>query len=184
MIMDKHAIRREVAGLKRDMDSVRREKEACEVLERLSRLEEFVGADRILVYNSLPDEISTVALLERHEGCHRLFLPRVNGDDLDILPYDAGRICTGAFNIGEPVGDDKVDPSAIDLVVVPAVAYDRHCNRVGRGKGYYDRLLSRMHAVTIGICYDCQLVDSIDTEPHDRPVDIVVTPSGIYRRSS
>lgn len=179
--MDKRDIRREVSARKRAMDVAARECESMAVLDRLTEIDEFGRACRILVYNSLPDELSTVRLLEQYSERKQLFLPRVNGDDLDILPYDAGKIGVGAFSIGEPMGDDLVDPATIDLVIVPAVAYDRYGNRVGRGKGYYDRLLAGMHAVTIGICYDCQLVDSIESEPHDRPVDIVVTPSGIYR---
>lgn len=182
--MDKREIRRLVAARKRAMDEQAREYEAQAVVERLETIDEFGRAGRILVYNSLPDELSTLHLLGKYNKDKQLFLPRVNGDDLEILPYDSAGISVGAFGIGEPVGDELVDPSSIDLVIVPAMAYDRHCNRVGRGKGFYDRLLSRMQAVTIGICYDCQLVDSIEPEQHDRPVDIVVTPSGIYRHHS
>lgn len=64
----------------------------------------------------------------------------------------------------------------MDLVIVPAVAYDRHGNRVGRGKGFYDRLLADSRAAKIGIAYDFQLLDDdIDAEPHDTPVDIIIT---------
>ena len=180
--MEKREIRRLVTARKRAMDEPAREYESQVVVERLETIDEFGSASRILVYNSLPDELSTFHLLGKYNKDKQLFLPRVNGDVLEILPYDSAGISAGAFGIGEPVGDELVDPSSIDLVIVPAVAYDRHGNRVGRGKGYYDRLLSRMQAVTIGICYDCQLVDSIDTQPHDLPVNIVVTPSGIYRQ--
>jgi len=59
---------------------------------------------------------------------------------------------------------------------VPAVAYDRRGNRVGRGKGFYDRLLSRARALKIGVGYGFQLIeDGIDADPHDVPVDIVIT---------
>ncbi len=61
------------------------------------------------------------------------------------------------------------------MIIVPAVAYDRNGNRVGRGRGYYDRLLSSSAAVKVGVGYDFQLVDEIDAEPHDVPVDIVIT---------
>lgn len=108
------------------------------------------------------------------------FLPRVNGVDLDILPYDRTRMHLGAFRIEEPSGDDIVDVEKLDLIIVPAVAYDRKGNRIGRGKGYYDRLLARTNALTIGVCYDFQLFDEVETEPHDRAVDLVITPSGIY----
>ena len=68
----------------------------------------------------------------------------------------------------------------MELIIVPAVAYDRQGNRIGRGKGYYDRLLSRTKALRIGVAYDFQLVDEIEAEPHDIPVDIVITETGTY----
>ena len=68
------------------------------------------------------------------------------------------------------------------MIIVPAVAYDRQGNRIGRGKGYYDRLLRKTRAMKIGVAYDFQLFDEIEVEPHDIPVDIVITESGTYRR--
>ncbi len=103
------------------------------------------------------------------------YLPRVNGVNLDILPYDRSRLELGAFHIEEPVGDELTDPAEIELIVVPAVAYDRRGNRLGRGKGFYDRLLSTTKATKIGVGYDFQLVDEIDVEPHDIPMDMVIT---------
>ncbi len=85
----------------------------------------------------------------------------------------------GAFHIEEPQGDDTADIGEIELIVVPAVAYDRRGNRVGRGKGYYDRLLRDSRATKVGVGYDFQLIegDDIDAEPHDVAVDIVITES-------
>lgn len=67
---------------------------------------------------------------------------------------------------------------------MPGIAYDNRGNRVGRGKGYYDRLLSRTKATKIGIGYDFQLVDEIDSEPHDITMDIVITDSRIINIKS
>ena len=179
--MDKNEIRRSVKNRKTLLNEDDRVEAARAVFDRLERLAAFMLADNVLMYNSLPDELSTREFLEKWSGRKHFFLPRVNGVDLDILPYDRTRMHLGAFRIEEPDGDDTVDLDTIDMVVVPAVAYDRHGNRVGRGKGYYDRLLSRMKAVTVGVGYDFQLVDDIDVEPHDRRVSIVITPSGILR---
>ncbi|MDE6243728.1 MAG: 5-formyltetrahydrofolate cyclo-ligase, partial [Muribaculaceae bacterium] len=68
----------------------------------------------------------------------------------------------------------------MELIVVPAVAYDRRGNRLGRGKGYYDRLLATTKASKIGVAYEFQVVDDIPAESHDVPVDIVITENGIY----
>lgn len=154
--------------------------EALEAAERVfAQLEQtaaFMLADRILMYHSLPDELSTRSFLDRWHTRKQFFLPRVNGVNLDILPYDNSRLHIGAFNIEEPTGDELADINDIELIVVPGVAYDRNGNRVGRGKGYYDRLLADTHAVKIGIGYDFQFIDEdIDADPHDVKVDIIIT---------
>ena len=99
--------------------------------------------------------------------------------NLDILPYDESRLELGAFHIEEPTGDNTVSPEEIELVVVPAVAYDRQGNRLGRGKGFYDRLLATTRATKIGVAYEFQIVDEIPCEPHDVKMDMVISQSGI-----
>ena len=141
-------------------------------------------ADKILMYHSLPDELSTIDFIDKWHTRKHFFLPRVNGVNLDVLPYDRTRLQYGAFHIEEPTGDDIEDIDNIELIIVPGIAYDNRGNRVGRGKGYYDRLLSRTKATKIGIGYDFQLVDEIDSEPHDITMDIVITDSRIINIKS
>lgn len=138
----------------------------------------FMMADKILMYHSLPDELSTLEFIDKWHTRKRFFLPRVHGVNLEVLPYDRSRLEYGAFHIEEPQGDDIEPIENIELIVVPGVAYDRNGNRVGRGKGYYDRLLANSRATKVGVGYDFQLVDEIDAEPHDVTVDIVITQSG------
>ena len=84
----------------------------------------------------------------------------------------------GAFQIEEPTGDDTADIAEIELIIVPGIAYDRKGNRIGRGKGYYDRLLTATKATKIGVGYDFQFIDDeIPSEPHDVWVDVVITES-------
>ncbi|MEF2644411.1 MAG: 5-formyltetrahydrofolate cyclo-ligase [Paramuribaculum sp.] len=180
--MDKDTLRRRIRARKSLLDAVEAAKAAEQVFSRLESLVAFTMADRILIYNSLPDELSTRDFISRWKSVKHFFLPRVNGIDLDILPYDSTRMSLGAFRIEEPQGDDITDPALMELIIVPAMAYDRKGNRLGRGKGYYDRLLPRSKALRIGVAYDFQLVDELETDPFDQPVDIVITESGIYRR--
>ena len=82
----------------------------------------------------------------------------------------------GAYNIMEPVGEVFTDYAQIDLAVIPGVAFDRQLNRMGRGKGFYDRLLPQLgDAYKIGICFDFQLVESIECEEHDIRMDEVIS---------
>lgn len=148
------------------------------MFDRIEQSAAFIVAENILLYHSLPDELSTREFIEKWASRKHFFLPRVNGVNLDILPYDRTRMAMGAFHIEEPQGTDTARIDQVELIIVPAVAYDRRGNRVGRGKGYYDRLLADSRATKIGVGYDFQLIDEeIPAEPHDVAVDIVVTES-------
>ncbi len=157
------------------LDDAERIAAAERVFDALSQLAAFTVAHRVLIYNSLPDELSTREFISHWEDRKQFYLPRVNGLDLDILPYSRTRTHLGAFHIEEPDGEDLADVGDMDLIIVPAVAFDRAGNRVGRGKGYYDRLLSRAKAVTVGVCYDFQLLDDeIEADDFDVPVNFIV----------
>lgn len=173
--MEKSDIRRKIKAMRQMLSEAEKLSAAEEVFNRLEQTAAFLMADKVLMYHSLPDELSTHAFLKKWGGRKRFFLPRVNGVNLDILPYDESRLELGSFHIEEPTGTDTVDADEIELIVVPAVAYDRKGNRLGRGKGFYDRLLSTARATKIGVGYEFQLVDEIPIEAHDVPMDYVIT---------
>ncbi|MBD5176512.1 MAG: 5-formyltetrahydrofolate cyclo-ligase [Bacteroidales bacterium] len=175
--MEKSDIRRKIKAMRQMLSEAERISAAEEVFNRLEQTAAFLMADKVLMYHSLPDELSTHAFLKKWGSRKRFYLPRVNGVNLDILPYDESRLELGSFHIEEPTGNDTVDADEIELIVVPAVAYDRRGNRLGRGKGFYDRLLSSARATKIGVGYEFQLVDEIPAESHDVPMDYVITQS-------
>jgi len=174
-IMEKREIRKKIKTLRTMLSEAEKMAAAEDVFTRLEKSAAFLMADKILMYHSLPDELPTTSFLAKWGSIKHFFLPRVNGVNLDILPYDRSRLELGAFHIEEPVGDDLADINEIELIVVPAVAYDRSGNRLGRGKGYYDRLLTTTRATKIGVGYDFQLLDSLPTEEHDVPMDMIFT---------
>lgn len=178
--MEKYEIRRKIKNMRGMLLEKERIDAARQVFDRLEKTAAFLMADRILMYHSLPDELSTHEFLDKWKSRKKFFLPRVNGVNLDILPYDESRLELGAFHIEEPVGEDTVNPDEIELVVVPAVAYDRKGNRLGRGKGFYDRLLAETRATKIGVAYEFQMLDEIPAEPHDVRMDMVITQSGTF----
>ncbi len=174
--MNKDDIRDRVKARKSLLSQAEKAFAAKCVFDRLEQSAAFLLAENILLYHSLPDELSTREFLDKWSGRKHFFLPRVNGVNLDILPYDRSHMALGAFHIEEPQGDDTADINSIELIVVPAIAYDKRGNRVGRGKGYYDRLLQSTAATKIGVGYDFQLIsEDIPVEPHDVAVDIVIT---------
>lgn len=182
--MKKEEIRSRIKAHKALLSEQERRQVAEAAFSMLEKSVAFMMADKILMYHSLPDELSTIDFIDKWHTRKHFFLPRVNGVNLDVLPYDRTRLQYGAFHIEEPTGDDIEDIDNIELIIVPGIAYDNRGNRVGRGKGYYDRLLSRTKATKIGIGYDFQLVDEIDSEPHDITMDIVITDSRIINIKS
>lgn len=173
--MEKSDIRRKIKNLRMMLSEMEKATAADEVFAQLEKTAAFMMADTILMYHSLPDELQTIKFLRKWSDRKRFFLPRVNGVNLDILPYEETRLELGSFHIEEPTGDDVVDVDDIELMVIPAVAFDRKGNRLGRGKGFYDRLLSTSKATKIGVGYEFQLFDSIPSEPHDVAMDMIIT---------
>ncbi len=181
--MNKDSIRLRVKARKSLLDENERASAARRVFDLVENTAAFMLAEHILMYHSLPDELSTREFIDRWSARKSFYLPRVNGVNLDILPYDRSRLHLGAFNIEEPTGDETADINDIELIIVPGVAYDRRGNRIGRGKGYYDRLLRDTRAVTIGVAYSCQLCDDIEPDEFDVPVNYVITEDGIIKIS-
>lgn len=179
--MEKSEIRRKIKNLRMMLSEMEKASAAEEVFAQLEKTAAFMMADNILMYHSLPDELQTIKFLQKWHDRKRFFLPRVNGVNLDILPYEETRLELGSFQIEEPTGEDVVDVDDIELMVIPAVAFDRKGNRLGRGKGFYDRLLSSSKATKIGVGYEFQLLDSIPSEPHDVAMDMVITQKTVIK---
>jgi 5-formyltetrahydrofolate cyclo-ligase len=113
----------------------------------------------------------------------RVLLPVMPGEGRQLAwAVDTGRLAPGRVGVLEPMGP-RLGPTAVgaaDVVVVPALAVARDGIRLGRGGGYYDRALQHVRdgAVLVALLFDEELVDELPTEPHDRRVTAVVTPSG------
>lgn len=150
---------------------------STEILAALEAHPAFRAAKTVLLYHSLPDEVDTHRFIRKWKEEKRILLPVVTGNDLELRLYtDAQSLTTGVYGIEEPVGAPFTDYAAIDLIIVPGVAFDRNGNRLGRGKGYYDRLLPRIpSAHKIGICFPFQIVEEIPTEPFDIRMDEIIT---------
>ena len=176
-------------ALRKDMAAKKSAFTGTELLDRsaliLNRLEEgllFQSAERVALYHALPGEVQTAAFIERWYLRKQLFLPLVEGDNLRLLRYTGPEsLRKGAFGIWEPKPDgEEAEEDEIELIIVPGVAFDAQCHRLGRGRGFYDRLLSSLQAPKVGICFDFQLVPFVPVEPFDRQMDYVVAERGIY----
>ncbi|MCE5191541.1 MAG: 5-formyltetrahydrofolate cyclo-ligase [Actinomycetia bacterium] len=158
------------------------------VTEAVLGLPEMAVARAVLVYGSMPEEVDTTELIEALWNRHvRVALPRVQArGELRLHWYEPHHeLCTGAYGLTEPSPEAPVAlPSQMDIVVVPGVAFDLQCHRLGLGGGYYDALLAHMRGsvVTVGVAFDEQVTPLVPCGDHDEPVDILVTPTQLVRR--
>lgn len=176
--MDKAEIRKQIRALKRAMTPEEKLSRSEVVMHRLEQEPVFRESRVVLLYWSMADEVQTHAFVERWYRDKVLLLPCVQGEDLVLRQY-TGPECMVAgeqFGIGEPTGAEWTDLDAIEVIAVPGVAFDRKNNRMGRGRGFYDRLLkSTPKATKIGLAYGFQLLDEIPVEPHDVPMDMILS---------
>jgi len=172
-------------------DQQRREK-SSRVVSNLKSLEEFSRAKCVMVYVSKEDEVDTIRLItDMLKSGKRVVVPLVDEGSGELVPCEISaleELVAGTFGVMEP--DQKnmriVSMDEIDLVVVPGRAFDRNCNRLGRGKGYFDRFLKRFGKgkKVIGLAFSEQVFEKIPVDENDVKVDIVVTESSIIRRDS
>lgn len=133
----------------------------------------------LLLYYPLSDEVDIRPLIQMaHQAGHRVLLPVVVDHDLELHLYQGEEFLReGAYNIMEPTGPlfSKKEYGQIQIAIVPGMAFDASGHRLGRGKGYYDRLLPQLpQAYKIGVCYPFQFISDVPSEEHDVSMNEVV----------
>ena len=176
---NKSELRRIVRQRKEEFSQKQLEELSLDVVNRLRANPRFRNATTLMLYSSLPDEVDTRQILKDTlvEG-KTILLPKVTGEttmELRLYHTEAD-LSIGAFNIMEPSGLPFSDYEKIDVAVIPGMAFDHYGNRLGRGKGYYDRFLSKLHPhiYKIGVCFGFQKFDLIPASPTDVAMDIVL----------
>lgn len=176
--MDKSEIRGEVRHRIKELNPEHRALSAIKIFATIEQNTHFADAECIALFASMKDEVSTsYALKAWMEMGKRIVVPRVEGDIMRFYDYSPDKMQSGAFGIEEPTGEIEVPAQDIDLIIVPARAFTRRGERLGRGGGFYDKYmsLSGFRAYKIGIAYSVQIFDSLPCDGHDIKVDEVVT---------
>jgi len=149
------------------------------ICEKAATLPVIEAAKSVMVYISAKSEVETALLIATLlKNGKTLCAPRVlDGETMEAARIDDKGFQKGAFGIWEPLGK-RVEK--IDAIFVPGVCFDPAKNRIGYGKGYYDRFLSCSDVKTIGLAFACQIVPSIPFDAHDKPLDMIVTEDTVY----
>ncbi len=178
-------LRRELRARRRAIQGTERSRKARELAARVDALRLLRPGRRVGLYFSTDEEIDTAPLMElaKQRGC-RIALPRVTSirhDRMRFFDFD-GRLARGAYGILEPVGTMARAARELDVIFMPLVGFDAEGHRMGMGRGFYDRhlafrrhLLYSRRPLLVGLAYGIQQVPSLPDQPHDIPLDAIVT---------
>ncbi|MCK9572840.1 MAG: 5-formyltetrahydrofolate cyclo-ligase [Candidatus Omnitrophica bacterium] len=154
------------------------------VEQRLSSLPIYKSAKVVTVYYPLKGEVNILGMVRRDLGLKRFCFPFMDLETKDLEIYEINNLeedfSVGPFGVmqPDPKKTKKVDIKDIDMVIVPAVAFDRNCNRLGRGKGFYDHFLKKINppCKKVGIAFESQILDDLPIHPSmDEKVDVIVS---------
>lgn len=182
---DKHQLRAALDTRRRALPETERRDRSVAACDRLAGLPELAAAGLVALYAALPDEADPGPARDtlEHAGC-RIALPRVTDAGTLVMVAVDGELAPGYRGVLEPTGE-PLPVDAIDVVVVPGVAFDRDGGRLGRGGGHYDRLLASVAGSTtsIGFAFSFQLIEHVPLLDHDQLVDVIVTDEEVVRRT-
>jgi len=177
-------LRQTLAAVPKD-ELKRRSATACALLRAQP---EYKKAEILMVFLSLPQEVDTSTLvLGAWHDRKRVLVPRVSWEQRRILPIEirslSEDLVESSLGIREPAQGVPFPVSHIDLVVVPGLGFDPFGNRLGRGRGFYDRFLAQpdFHGVSCALALEEQFVENIPAGPHDMQVDMLVTDKAVRR---
>ena len=184
--MEKARLRRLLQNSLLSMPSEQRSEKSRKACSHLVSMSQFQSASTVMMYLSLPYEADTSeAILHAWQLGKIVAVPKISWEQRHMIPVKINSLETGlsmgASGLRDPVAGVPVPFEEIDLVVTPALGFDRQGNRLGRGGSYYDRFFANaeMKAIRCGFAFAEQLIDSIPVTEHDQPVDSLVTDEGI-----
>lgn len=181
IVASKEALRREMRA--RRVTTEERATTSTALCERLHALDCWQQARAVLFFAPLSDEPDISPSIQRALSEGKLtallrFKPREHLFEPVKIEDAARDLLPGHFGVREPVAHCPVVPmNRLDLLLVPGLAFDLRGRRLGRGKGFYDRLLATAHGTKCGICFDWQIVEAVPVEAHDAALNCIVTPT-------
>ena len=175
--MDKTALRNSIRARKRAMTEEEIVSRSEALAQQFYASEAYKNAKTIYGYMPYNQEVRTVAMLEQAlKDGKRVAIPKCYGDEMKfIFIDDLTKVEKGYANIPEPIADGPVADDETALVLMPGLAFDPQGHRIGYGGGFYDKFLSREpNHPTLALCYEFQMLEHLETEAHDIPVDYVL----------
>lgn len=183
--MDKPTLRKQLRTLRKNLSQGERTQKNHDIAKRLEAHPLFQTAKTILFYLSNDEEVDTHFLIQKYLKKKTILVPTVTHDQLKPTPlHHWNDLSVGTYNILE-VKPEKQHHfhKKIDLIIVPGIGFDLSGHRLGYGKGTYDSYLSHHDTPTLGLSYDCQLINQLPHEPHDIALHGILTESKLITPS-
>ena len=175
--MDKKELRTMIRQKKRELTPEQIEKASTDLVQQFLETELYRQAKTVYAYLPYNQEVQTVPIVEQAlKDGKRVAVPKIYGDVMKFIYLtDLQQVAHGYCGIPEPVADGPIADDPCALVLMPGLAFDPEGHRIGYGGGFYDRFLSEEPGhPKVALCYDFQLLPSLETDPFDIPVDLVL----------
>lgn len=185
----KHELRNQYLQYRNALTKEERRTKSNKILETLSSWECFEQAESILTYCNYRSEVVTTPWIDTllAEGKKKVYVPKVDGMDIRFFQVTSmEQLKDGYQGILEPVGDTgefTMDTGKTEkaLLILPGTVFDRNGNRLGYGKGFYDRFVAKYPDMkTVALAFSCQMTEEIPAEPHDIKVQSIITEKKRY----
>ena len=179
--MNKSELRKKYIEIRKNIKD--KEEKSKEIFNRIISLNEFKKSKVIALYYSLKSEVDTILLIDYCLNNNKtVLLPKVIGEDMIFIKIESlNNLKKSNFGVMEPQNGIEYNKEEIDLVIVPGICFDKKFNRIGFGKGYYDRFLNGFRGITIGICFSDQISEvEIESEKTDVQLQYIVSEKNIF----
>lgn len=185
----KAQLRKRMKAERNALSEAERQTYSMQICDRLCEQSWYAKADAILVYSAIQSEADLDLFCKKAWADEKkLYFPKVFGEKMDFFCVsDASQLTSGAFHVMEPDVDTYVletfQSTQVQVpILVPGVAFSRRGERIGYGKGYYDRYIGiHSELLSVGICFECQLLDVLPAEPQDIAMCQIVTELNKYK---
>jgi 5-formyltetrahydrofolate cyclo-ligase len=175
--MDKQSLRKKYLEIRNNISN--KDAKSNIIFNQIINLKEYQNAQIIAIYKNLKSEVNTNKLIDYSLSIGKtIALPKVTNDDMKFYKIENNsELLKSNFGVLEPIAnnDNYISKDNIDVIIVPGICFDKNKNRLGFGKGYYDRYLLNTKIKKIGICFNEQIIDIVPTSKYDIKMDLIIT---------
>ena len=183
-IKEKIEIRKNILNQLKNLTPEEWDKRSRSIINNFLSLPEYKTCWTLMSYVSFNKEVDTIPIIKDALGkAKTVCVPEVKWEDSTMKPVQIFNLDDIDFStkVPQPLSDAKIIPAEIDLIITPGLAFDRGFNRLGRGKGFYDRFLRVCNGIKVSLSFDFQVFESIPVDEKDVPIDIIITETEILR---